>query len=340
VRAAVYRGERSIAVEERPVPELGPRDALIEVSHCGICGTDLHVVLEGMGRPGSIGGHEYAGRVAALGAEVEGFRLGEAVVGGAFPGCGRCAACEAERPSLCRQRPAAGVDPFQGAFAEFVRVPGDQLVRLPEDLPLREAALAEPLAVALHAITLSRIESGSRALVSGSGPIGLLVVAALRAGGLDEIVASEPGAVRRARAAALGAESILPDDLVAPRMPFDIAEDPFDVAFECSGHPRAMEAALAQLRPGGTLVLVGTGMRRPKLDHNRILLNELLVTGAYGYDAGGFEDAVELLASGVLPTPLLVEPDDVPLEGLLGAMERLAAGELGGKVMTVPKEMP
>ena len=121
-------------------------------------------------------------------------------------------------------------------------------------------------------------------------------------------------------------------------MPFTIVDEPFDVALECSGNPRAMESALGQLRRLGILVLVGTGMRRPKFDHNRILLNELIVTGAYCYDAGGIERALSLLAEGNLPTDELIEPEDVPLEGMLEAAERCAAGELAGKVMIVPGE--
>ena len=122
-----------------------------------------------------------------------------------------------------------------------------------------------------------------------------------------------------------------------PRMPFAIVDHPFDAALECSGNPAAIEASLAQLRRMGTLVLVGTGMRRPTLDHNRVLLNELLVTGAYCYDEGGMETALEMLASGQIPVDLLIEPEDVPLEAMVAAAERCAAGELAAKVMVVPR---
>jgi threonine dehydrogenase-like Zn-dependent dehydrogenase len=98
----------------------------------------------------------------------------------------------------------------------------------------------------------------------------------------------------------------------------------------------AMEAALCQLRRGGTLVLVGTGMQPPTLDPNRILLNELVVTGAYEYDAGGFDEALNLLASGGLDLTPLLAPDDVPLTSLLTAMEDLAAGHIAGKVLVAP----
>ncbi len=335
--AAVYRGPQTVAVEDWPIPKIGAREALIEVSHCGVCGTDLHLVMEGWGRPNSIGGHEYSGHIAVLGAEVSGWNVGERVVAQPQAGCGVCEYCQAHRPSLCLQRSRPGVTEFQGAFAQYVRVHESQLLRIPERLPLRAAALTEPLAVALHGITLSGIQPGQRALVTGGGPIGALTVAALRAHGVDRITVSEPSPVRRALAARLGAATVVPDDLVMLPMPFDVVDDAYDVAFECSGHAAAVEAALGQLKRGGKLVLVGTGIKRPQLDANRVLLNELIVTGAFNYDAGGCRRALELLASGRIPIDILIEPDDVPLGGMLAAMDRLVAGQIGGKVLIVPR---
>lgn len=336
--AAVYRGPRQVALETRPLPELGPEDVLLRVSHCGVCGTDLHLALDGWGLPDTIGGHEYSGRIAALGPRVEGWAVGDAAVGIPEPSCGRCEYCREGHPSLCSARGPAGLSPYQGAFAEYVRVGVGQLRRVPEGLALREAALAEPLAVALHAVSQSRVEAGQRALVTGAGPIGLLVLAALRARGVRDVRVSEPAAARRTRALEIGAAAALePDALPEPPMPFQVAQEPVHAAFECSGNPRAFRAALAQLRKTGTLVIVGTGMEKPRLDANRVLLNELRVVGAYNYDENGLADALALLASGALPTHLLIEPDDVPLTGLFAAMERLAAGEVAGKVMVVPR---
>ena len=113
-------------------------------------------------------------------------------------------------------------------------------------------------------------------------------------------------------------------------------EHPFDVALECSGHAGAMEAALAQLKRGGTLVFVGAGITAPRLDNNRILLNELLVTGAFVYDADGFDRALELLTRADFPTDLLIEQDDVSLDGLYDALVGLHDGDLAAKVMIVP----
>ena len=339
MRAAVYRAPRRLEVERRSVPSIGPHDVLIEVSHCGICGTDLHFVLEGMGRPGSVGGHEYSGRIVARGDQVTVWSLGDPVVGGPRPGCGSCEYCRAGRPVLCTGRSPLDLDGFQGAFAEFVRVHESQLVRVPSRLPLRHAALAEPLAVALHALTRSGIGPGQRALVTGAGPIGLLLIAALRARGIHDVSVSEPAAARRQRALDVGATRVThPDELEVQKLPFRLVESPVDVVFECSGRPAAMESGLTQLKRAGTMVIVGTGLARPAFDHNRIILNELVVTGAFNYDTGGFEEALELLQSGVFPVERLIEPEDIPLGGMLEALFELERGVRAAKVMVAPKD--
>jgi L-iditol 2-dehydrogenase len=338
MRAAVYRGPRDVVVEERPVPELSPHDVLLEVSHCGVCGSDLHMFVDGWGAPNSIGGHEYSGRVVAVGAEVTAWSVGDALVGGPAQRCGECEFCRAGRPQLCTGRSDPGVGDFQGAFADFVRVHEDEVVRVPPGMSMRAAALAEPLAVALHGLTRGGVEAGQRILVTGCGPIGALSIAAARARGVTDIVASEPHPTRRALAERLGATGVDPDELGAPRMPFDLVDDPFDVALECSGHGVAMEGALAQLKRGGTLVLVGAGMTWPRFDNNRILLNELVITGAFVYDPDGFPRALELLASPDFPTDVLIESDDVPLEGLRDAVEQLVTGDLPAKVLIAPNK--
>ena len=338
MRVAVYRRRGELGVEERPVPTVGPRDVLLEVSHCGICGSDIHFVLDGWGTPGSVEGHEWSGRVVAVGADVTQWRVGDAVVGGPSPRCGECEYCRQGRPSLCtgRHTPGASVH-TDGAFAEFTVAREDSLRRIPDGVPLRAAALAEPLAVALHGLTRGGVHAGQRLLVTGAGPIGALSVAAGPGRGVTDIVVSEPHPRRRDLATRLGARAITPEALVTPASPGDVVDEPFDVALECSGHAVAMEAALAQLKRGGTLVLVGAGMKAPRLDGNRILLNELVVTGSFVYDADGFERSLELLARPDFPTDLLIEPDDTPLDGLFDAIVGLHDGALAAKVMIVPR---
>jgi len=196
-----------------------------------------------------------------------------------------------------------------------------------------------PLAVALHGIHQGHAASGQRVLVLGAGPIGALSIAALRAMGIDDVTCAEPSPARQALAAAVGAATVLhPDDLVVPSIaePGLVVDDAVDLVLECSGKARAMEAGLAQLVRGGTLVLVGAGIEPPRFDPNRILLNELVITGSFVYDQGGFEQALELLGSGSMPVDALLEPDDVPLDGLLDAMRGLAEGRLAGKVLVRP----
>lgn len=336
MRAATYLRPHEVEVLDVPVPAAGPEDVLVEVSHCGICGSDLHTVIDGWGPPDSIGGHEWSGRVVAVGDAVGGWSPGDLVVGGPNPTCGTCVPCRDGRPSLCEDRNSPGVDHYQGAFADYIRAHGEAVIRVPERLSLRHAAYAEPLAVALHAITRSAIESGQRAMVLGAGPIGAAVVAVLAQRG-HEVVVSEPAPARAALAAAVGATRVVhPDDLEVPAMPNDLVTDPVDVVYECSGKGRAVVAGLAQLRRAGTFVVVGAGMDFPRLDTNRVLMNELVVTGAYCYDAGGFDDALALMASGVLPLDRLIERADVGLDGLLEAIEGLARGEIAGKVLVAP----
>jgi (R,R)-butanediol dehydrogenase/meso-butanediol dehydrogenase/diacetyl reductase len=337
MRAAVYRGQNELAVEDVPVPELGAREVMLSVSHCGICGSDLHFVLEGWGRPGSIEGHEWSGSVVAVGPDVTRWAVGDEVVGGPTPRCGECEYCRAGRPALCTGRNTPGMSVHRdGAFAEYVRAHEDGLLRIPEGVGIREAALAEPLAVALHGLTRGGVRAGQRVLVTGGGPIGALSVAAARARGVTDIVVSEPHPKRRDLASRLGAVAVEPDELTTPAFPGDVAEGAFDVALECSGNRGAMESALGQLKRGGTLVLVGAGIHAPRFDPNRILLNELVITGSFVYDADGFERSLELLARPGFPSDLLLESDDVGLDGLFGALEDLASGDLPAKVLVVP----
>jgi (R,R)-butanediol dehydrogenase/meso-butanediol dehydrogenase/diacetyl reductase len=337
--AAVLRGPGRVEVADVPVPPVGPGDVLVAVELCGVCGSDLHMALDGWGRPGSWLGHEWTGRIAAVGDDVTAWQVGDRVGVGPLPRCGTCAACRAGRPSLCDERDTPGTGLEQGAFATYKVAGADQVLRLPDGLDERSAALAEPLAVALHGIHRSGIRAGQSAMVFGAGPIGALTIAALRARGVDDVTCVEPGARRRELATAVGATRVVgPEELVVPSIaePGLVVERAVDVVLECSGKAAAMEAGLAQLVRGGILVLVGAGIDPPRFDPNRILLNELVVTGAFTYDEGGFPDALELLASGALPVEDLLEPGEVPLDGLLDAMQGLADGRLAGKVLVRP----
>lgn len=333
MKAAVYRRAGEVEITEVEVPAAGDGRALVEVDYCGICGTDLHMMLDGWGTPGSVFGHEFSGRIVESG--TSGLPPGTAVVGLPSVACGHCDRCQAGRTSLCRSRTAAGKGVERGAFARFVELDAPQLITVPDGIDTRLAAYAEPLAVALHAVTLSGIGADARALVSGVGPIGAAIIAILQHRGTG-VMAVEPGERRAALAERLGARTVVPADLTTPAHPGETVPDAVDVVFETSGSRSATETGLAQLTSGGLLMLVGTGMDYPKLDTNRVILNELRVTGAFNYDADGFRAALDLIKNGALPLDELIEPQTVGLEDMLDAMRRLRAGELAGKVMVKP----
>jgi 2-desacetyl-2-hydroxyethyl bacteriochlorophyllide A dehydrogenase len=336
VPAAVYRRRGEVELAARELAEPGEGQVLVEVAYCGMCGSDLHLIVEGWGRPGDVLGHEWSGVVVETGPGVEVFATGQAVLAGDSPRCGACAACRAGRPSQCEATEAMTGE-FDGAFATHVLCQVERLRAVPDGLDLRTAALAEPLAVALHALTRAELAPESRVLVSGAGPIGALVAAvALHRG--HEVHVVEPAPTRRQLAAQLGAVVVSPEHLAC----FDMtqvdtqAEVAFDSVIETSGRRSAMEAGHQQLRRGGRLVLVGTGMERPSFDPNRTIVMELTICGAFVYDVDGFDRAIELLAGGHLPTDVLIDEAEYDLAGVAEAARRLAAGEHAGKVMIVP----
>ena len=333
--AAVYIGDGRIAVEEVPRPEPGPGEVLIEIAECGICGSDLHMVLERYAKPGAILGHEWSGTVASA-PSGSGWSPGDRVVGNPTPGCGVCRPCRRGRPSVCLVRPPADHFGYRGAFCQYKTAAANDLIGIPDSLPTRVAALAEPMAIALHAVQVGGVGADDRVLVTGAGPVGLLIIAALRAQGITDITASEPSPIRRRRALDVGAaRAITPDTLAEPPLSAPVPE-PFAVIFECSGHASAIEAAVGQLDYAGTLVIVGTGFEPPRINQNRLIIFELEIVGAYNYSNDGFQPAVDLLNSGKLPLESLIEPDDIPLSEVMDSMHRLSRGEIPSKVMVRP----
>ncbi len=241
---------------------------------------------------------------------------------------------------MCLDRPLTDHLDFRGAYARYVAAPAGQLLAVPDTLSIRQAALVEPTAVALHAVTLSGATPDDRVLVTGAGPVGMLVTAVLHAQGVHDVTVSEPSPIRRARALEVGAARVVePHELPRSRMGAPV-DEPYSIAFECSGRAGAAEAAIDQLDFAGTCVLVGTGHDLPRINHNRVIVLENTIIGSYNYDAGGFGPALDLLASGAMPLDALAEPVDVSLDELPEALRRCAAGELPGKVMVRPVRSP
>ncbi len=228
-----------------------------------------------------------------------------------------------------------------GAFAGYIVTDERSLLRLPEGSHPRAGALAEPLAVALHGITRGHIGDGRLRHGVRSGADRRALDRRARDPRARSGVRRRAGRRRASELARqLGADEVLdPSDLeVFPAWePDRISTRAVDVVLECSGKKAAMEAGFNQLRRGGRLVMVGAGIEAPTFDPNRMLLNELTITGSFVYDADGFDRALELLADPRFPTEALIDPSDVPLDGLIDALHGLADGRIAAKAMVVPR---
>lgn len=288
MRVAVLHEPGRIEIEQRSRPEPGPGEVLVEVASVGVCGSDTHYFEHGrIGRyevtAPLVLGHETSGRIVGVGAGVDPARVGERV--SLEPGvpCGGCDQCRAGRYNLCPRIVFHATPPVDGTLAELVVHRADFAHPVPDTLSDDAAALLEPLSVALWACRRGGVGAGSRVLVTGAGPIGLLAVQAAYALGAAEVVVRDPVEHRRSAARAYAA-------LDSP------TADP-DVLLECSGHPGATVDGLAALAPGGTAVLVGMGADELPLPLGVVQERELWVTGVFRY-AHTWPGAIALAASG------------------------------------------
>jgi 2-desacetyl-2-hydroxyethyl bacteriochlorophyllide A dehydrogenase len=303
VRAAIFAGPGRLAVEGRSTPQPGPTDVLIEVHACGVCGTDVHI-LDGQypATPAIALGHEYAGRVVELGAEVTGLAVDDRVAVDPNIPCGGCPPCRRGDGHLCEALHALGVT-RDGGFAELCRVPARQAYRLPDDLGFEAGALAEPLSCCLHGLDLAGIRPGDRIAILGAGPIGLLMTQLARGAGAATVLVTDPVPERRRLAEALGADQALdPDDAGQAAAPRGA-----DVVLECVGAPATAGQALDLARRGGTVVWFGVsppGAVVP-VEPYTVYRKELTVRGAF-VNPCTFERAIALLAQRRVRTEPLI----------------------------------
>ncbi|MFD5229623.1 L-idonate 5-dehydrogenase [Streptomyces qaidamensis] len=297
----VIHGQGDLRVAELPVPEPGPRQALVAVRYGGVCGSDLHYWRHGgVGdfrlREPMVLGHEVVGTVVGYGSGAAGPAPGTAVAVHPATPCGVCPECGGGRRNVCRDTrylgSAARFPHVQGGFAARVVVPCEQVRALPDGLGLRRAALAEPLSVALHAVRRAGDVAGRHVLVTGAGPIGCLVVAAAKAAGAAHVTVTDllPEALAYGRIA--GAGSLVraddPDDRGWP--------DEVDVAIEASGVAAGLDACLRRVRRGGTVVQLGMlPAGHSPFAGNLVVSREIELRGAFRFD-GEFDDALALLA--------------------------------------------
>jgi L-iditol 2-dehydrogenase len=320
-RAAVMTRVGELVLEERPVPEPGPREVQVEITSVGVCGSDVHWFEHGrIGTKEVTGplvlGHESAGRVSAVGSEVTKHAVGDRVTLEPGVPCGRCRECRHGRYNLCPDVVFFATPPIDGAFADYVAIHEDFAFALPEELSDDVGALMEPLSVGIWACRKAGVSAGDRVLVTGAGPIGLITMQVALAFGATQVEISDLNRDRLGVAERTGATRALVAGQDEPREA--------DILIECSGNERATNAGIEALRPAGTAVIVGMGPgATAELPLALLQAREIWLTGTFRY-ANTYPTAIALAAAG-----------RVDLESLITSHydldDTLAALKIGGE---------
>jgi L-iditol 2-dehydrogenase len=335
MKALVLKEYKKFIVEEFPVPEYGPEEVLIKVKACSICGSDVHGMDGSTGRriPPIVMGHEAAGVIEKAGTDVKGFKPGDRVTFDSTLYCGECYYCKRGEINLCNNRRVFGVScdeyRYHGAFAEYVSVPQRILYKLPDKLSFERAAMVEPLSIAFHALKRSPFSLGDTAVVIGVGMIGLLVIQLLKIGGCSRIIAVDMIKAKLELARKFGADvGLKADEADIPsevnRLTGGIGAD---VAFEAVGIGSTVKTAVACLRKGGALTLIGNLSPSVDIPLQVVVTRQLSLFGSCA-SSGEYPQCLELIASEKVDVDSFISTA-VPLEEGADWFRRLYAGEPG-----------
>jgi L-idonate 5-dehydrogenase len=313
--AATLFGPGDLRVVESAMPPLAEGMARIRFGAGGICGSDLHYFKHGrigdfVVRDPMILGHEVAGEVVEVNAANAPIAPGDRVAINPSRWCGSCARCREGRHNLCQNiyfmGSASRYPHMQGGFASLFDVRPDQCVKLPPHMLMEAAALAEPLAVCLHATARAGELRGKCVVVFGAGPIGLLTLAAARLAGIAEAAAVDIAPAPLTFAQAFGADHIVDVSRGTEALTYLAGARVFDVAFEASGSPAGLAAAIGAVRPGGTVVQIGSLPGGDTLmPANAVMAKEIDLRGSFRFGAE-FAEAVRLIADGKVDVLSLV----------------------------------
>lgn len=328
--ARFYEAGKPLQIEEVPVPEVGPTDVLVAIKATGICGTDVHIAIEGTLRvvytPITLG-HEAAGEVAAVGSGVTQWRVGDRVCILPGFGCGECPTCRKGKEDLCPTPKILGMN-RDGAFAEYIKVPEKGLVSLPAGIAYPQAAIiTDAVSTAYHAVVKrGRLESGEKVAIFGCGGLGHHGVIFAKLMGAGKIVAVDivPGILKRAQQA--GADEIVnaKEEDAADKIKRLTGGEGVDLALEFVGHRETVTAALKSLRCGGRVVVVGTGKERIETPPLYIFVGgEYALMGSLGFDDSDLTEVLRLVGSGELDLSASVS-ETMPLEEVNLALEKIA----------------
>ena len=311
MRAACYYGAGDVRIEEIATPVLGRGEVLVRPAFNGLCGTDLHQYLHGPMSDAPLPivvGHEFSGEIVDVGPDVTDHKVGHLVAIEPVWPCGGCQPCASGRYNLCAASVWTGLTGGGGGISELTSVKAGMAHRLPDGVTLREGALVEPLAVAYHAVRMSRAAAGEQAVVVGAGPIGIGVYLGLRASGVEDVVVIEPAPERRAAVATVGAETVLDPQAV------DVTEAVLDrtrgsgvsVVIDAAGVPSGFESALPMLAAGGRLVIVAAFMDPVAFHPLHVFQREVEILHSFAY-CHDFEPVLAHLANGRYPNDGWVE---------------------------------
>ncbi|MEU2779064.1 alcohol dehydrogenase catalytic domain-containing protein [Streptomyces sp. NPDC007162] len=331
--AVRYIAARTLDTAPAAGSEPGPGEVELAPAYVGICGTDLHIFhgdMDARVAAPAVLGHEMAGRIVRVGPGVEDWHPGDAVTVMPLRWDDTCPACRAGHQHICQHLDFIGID-SPGAMQQRWTVPAAALIRLPDSLPLDQAALVEPTAVAVHDVGRAAVKEGEKAVVVGGGPVGILIALVARAAGA-EVRVVELNAHRRLLAEELGLRTWDPAAADITELVQQWAgEAGADVAFEVSGAAGGVDTAVDVLGVRGRLCLVAIHPRPREVNLHRFFWRELTLVGARLYDRGDFERAVALVADGTIPAQRLITKI-VPLTEAPAAFEAL---ESGGDVMKI-----
>jgi 2-desacetyl-2-hydroxyethyl bacteriochlorophyllide A dehydrogenase len=317
MKAAYYKGNKTFSVNEVNPVDPGPGEVRVRVAYCGICGTDLHVYLGHMdARVGNnrVIGHEMSGTIESIGEGVTGMEIGQPVVIRPLASCGDCPACKRGHSHICQNLKFLGLD-TDGAFQECWTVPANTIHKLPADMPLEHAALIEPLAVACHDVTRSRLQKGEDVLVIGGGPIGMLVAMVARQHG-GNVTITEVSEHRLKIAESLGFKTLNPLKVNVPEAIYAATGNKgADVVFEVSGSQPGVDTMTEACATRARIVMVAIHATKPQVDLFKFFWREIELLGARVYEPQDFEQAIEMIASGAIDCATMItdtqELDDI-----------------------------
>ena len=335
MKALVVTENGKAEVREVAIPQIGPEDVLIRVKACAICGSDVHGYdgTSGRRRPPIIMGHEAAGVIEKTGAAVRDFAKGDRVTFDSTEYCGACYYCKKGLINLCENRKVLGVSCAEyrrdGAMAEYIAVPQRILYRLPDAVSFEQAAMVEPLSIAVHAVGLSPVKLGDRAVVVGCGAIGLLVIQTLKAAGCSMIIAMDVDEQKLQTAGRIGAAyTVNTKKENAPDFVRALTEGRgADLSFEAVGLQATFDTALQCTRKGGGVVLVGNIAGSVTFPLQKAVVSQIALYTSCA-SAGEYDICLSLIASGQIDVDSLISVTG-PLEMGNELLARLHAGEPG-----------